>query len=253
MQSKEYFLDIYARLPRAGPGSYACTKRAYDMLSAVPERPRILDLGCGPGVQTVDLLNLSGGHVLALDFLPIMIERTQARAEAAAVSGRLEILEQDMKQMVFSPASFDVIWSEGAIYNLGFENGLRKIKPFVRPGGYVAVSEAVWLRSDPPAPLVAFWQQYPEIGSVQSKLDVCDRLGYQQVGHFILPNSTWTKDYYDPMQDLIAEKSAEWAGIPEAMGVLEEAKCEIEMFEKYSSYYGYAFFILRRPTRDDPA
>lgn len=243
----EYFLEIYGRLPRAGPGSYECTKKAYELMSDVPETPRILDVGCGPGVQTVDLLKISGGHVLALDFLPLMIERTKANAEIAYVSERLEVLEQDMKQMAFSPASFDVIWSEGAIYNLGFENGLSKIKNFVRLGGYVAVSEAVWLKPNPPAPVVEFWQQYPEIDSVETKLAVIDRLGYQQVGHFVLPESTWSVDYYDPMEGLIAKKAEEWASIPEALEVIDEARSEIDIFRKYSSYFGYAFFVMRRP------
>ncbi len=247
METMEYFLEIYGRLPRAGPGSYECTKRAYELMSGVPNTPRILDIGCGPGVQTVDLLKISGGRVLALDFLPLMIDRTKANAEIANVSNRLEVLEQDMKQMAFSAASFDVIWSEGAIYNLGFENGLKKIKNFVTPSGYVAVSEVVWLKPNPPATVVEFWNQYPEIDSVENKLAVIDRLGYELVGNFVLPESTWLTDYYDPMERLVAKKATEWASIPEALEVLAEAKHEIGIFRKYSVHFGYAFFVMRRP------
>jgi ubiquinone/menaquinone biosynthesis C-methylase UbiE len=216
-------------------------------MSDLPETPYILDVGCGPGVQTVDLLKISGGHVLALDFLPLMIERTKAKAENEKVLDRLEVLQQDMREMAFPPASFDVIWSEGAIYNMGFENGLSKLKRFVKPGGYVAVSEAVWLKPDPPAQVVEFWQQYPEMDSVENKLAIVDRLGFEQVGHFILPESTWTEDYYDPMEKLIAQKETEWANIPDALEVIEEARHEIKIFHEYSSYYSYAFFVLRRP------
>ena len=247
MEDMKYFLEIYGDLPRSGPGSSECTKRAYELMSALPESPRILDIGCGPGVQTVDLLKISSGTVLALDFLPLMIDRTTANAEIAGVADRLEVLEQDMAQMAFSPASFDVIWSEGAIYNLGFENGLKQIKRFVKPNGYVAVSEAVWLKPNPPLSLVEFWQQYPEIDTVENKLAVIDRLGYQCVGHFVLPASTWTVDYYDPMEECVAEKEQEWASIPEAMDVLKEARAEIDMFHKYSDYYSYAFFVMKNP------
>lgn len=247
MEDMKYFLEIYGRVPRAGPGSYECTKRAFELMSDVPKAPRILDIGCGPGVQTVDLLKLSGGQVFALDFLPLMVERTKANAEIAKVSDRLEVLEQDMKEMAFAPDSFDVIWSEGAIYNIGFESGLRKIRNFVRPGGFVAVSEAVWLKPNPPTPLVEFWKQYPEIDSAENKLSVIENLGYQQVGHFVLPESTWTLDYYDPMEDLIDQKAKEWAGIPEALEVIEEARNEIDLFRKYSGYYSYVFFVMKRP------
>ena len=190
---------------------------------------------------------MSDGTVVALDFLPQMIERTRARAERAGVAGRLEVLQQDMNEMGFPSASFDVIWSEGAIYNLGFEKGLKLIKDFVRPGGCVAVSEVVWLKPDPPAPVVEFWQEYPEIDTVENKLEVLERAGYQPIGHFVLPESAWTDEYYDPMADLVAEKSEEWAGIPDALAVIEEARREIEIFRQYSSYYSYAFFVMRRP------
>lgn len=243
----EYFLEIYGRVPRAGPGSFECTKRAFEFMSEVPDEPYILDIGCGPGVQTVDLLKISGGRVLALDFLPLMLGRTQTNAETANVSERLEVIEQDMTQMAFPASSFDVVWSEGAIYNLGFENGLASVKNFVKPGGYVAVSEAVWLKGDPPAPVANFWEAYPEIDTIENKLAVIDRLGYKQTGHFVLPETTWTAEYYDPMEKLVAKKRTEWAGNPEALAVLEEAQQEIEVFRKYSSYYSYGFFVMRRP------
>jgi len=97
-------------------------------MSHVPESPRILDVGCGPGMQTVELLKITTGTVVALDLLPDMITRVKANAESAGVSDRLVTLEQDMKEMAFPESSFDVIWSEGAIYFLGFEAGLKKVK-----------------------------------------------------------------------------------------------------------------------------
>ena len=124
----EYFLQIYGALPRAGPGSNELTRRAFEMMSHVPESPRILDVGCGPGMQTVELLKITTGTVVALDLLPDMITRVKANAESAGVSDRLVTLEQDMKEMAFPESSFDVIWSEGAIYFLGFEAGLKKVK-----------------------------------------------------------------------------------------------------------------------------
>ena len=69
----EYFMQIYGTLPRAGPGSNELTRRAYQLLTDIPESPRILDVGCGPGMQTVELLKISNGSVVALDLLPQMI------------------------------------------------------------------------------------------------------------------------------------------------------------------------------------
>ncbi|MBX3707738.1 MAG: class I SAM-dependent methyltransferase [Pseudomonadales bacterium] len=241
-----YFLEIFGRLPRAGPGSTESTRRAYGLLSGVPKAPRILDIGCGPGVQTVDLLKISGGTVLALDFLPLMLERTRSSAMQAGVSERLEVLEQDMREMDFPSDSFDIIWSEGAIYNLGFEEGLVRVRGYVKAGGYVAVSEAVWLKPDPPRPVVDFWAEYPEIDTVENKRAVIERLGYGLEGWFILPELDWTANYYEPMEKLLVQKSEEWKDIPEALAAIENARHEISLYRQHSDYYGYAFFVMRR-------
>jgi hypothetical protein len=117
----------------------------------------------------------------------------------------------------------------------------------VRPGGYVVVSEAVWLKPEPPTPVIEFWKQYPEIDTVENKLDVIDRLGYRSEGHFVLPERDWTADYYDPMEVLLAEKSTEWAGIAEGLEVIDDARHEIDIFRRYSDYFAYAFFVMSCP------
>jgi ubiquinone/menaquinone biosynthesis C-methylase UbiE len=242
----EYFLEFYGSAPRAGPGDNASTRRAFRMMQDLPPEARILDLGCGPGVQTVELLRLCRGTVVALDLLPQMISRVRKAAEDAGFGDRLEIVQGDMNEMAFERSSFDAIWSEGAIYFMGFENGLARVRELVKPGGYVAVSEAVWLKPDPPREVLDFWKQYPEIDTVENKLQVVSGLGYENVGHFVLPTSSWTEPYYDHLAERLPEYVRRWKGIPEAEAVLEEARTELSMFEKYSDYYGYAFFVMRR-------
>lgn len=195
-------------------------------------------------MQTVELLRSGAGEVVALDFLPEMIERVSALAESEGVSDRLKTVVQDMKEMTFPASSFDVIWSEGAIYNLGFEAGLRKFREFVKPGGYVAVSEAIWLKPHPPAEVVEFWREYPEIDTVAAKLETIKRNGYTVLGHFVFPASAWTEQYYDPMEKRIAEKAKDWRGIPAAEAVLREARNEISIFRHHSDYFSYAFFVM---------
>lgn len=242
----DYIVELYGSLPRAGPGDDASTRRAFAMLEHLPPRPRILDVGCGPGVQTLELLRLSDGSVVALDLLPRMIERVTEAVEQAGFAERTEIVQGDMNTMEFEPESFDLIWSEGAIYLMGFEAGLARLKRFVKPGGYVAVSEAVWLKPDPPRPLAEFWSEYPEIDTVERKLDVITRLGYTVVGQFVLPASSWTRQYYEFLEPRIHELEVEWKGDAGGEAMLAEARIELEIFSQFSSYYSYAFFVARR-------
>ena len=151
-----------------------------------------------------------------------------------------------MNEVEFEPSSFDVVWSEGAIYLMGFESGLARIKEFVKPRGYVAVSDAVWLEPDPPPEIVEFWKEYPEINTVERKLEIVSALGYQNIGHFVLPALSWTESYYDPLARRISAYEQEWKGIGDAEAVLAEARNEIALFQRYSRFYGYAFFVMRR-------
>jgi SAM-dependent methyltransferase len=246
MNRMDYLLELYGSLPRGGPGDNASTRKAFEMMDGLPDEPRILDVGCGPGMQTIELLRLSSGIVVAVDLLPLMITQVRKAAEDAGLAHRLETVKVDMNEMTFEPSSFDVIWSEGAIYFLGFEKGLAKVKGLVKSGGYVAVTEVVWLKADPPHEAVVFWQQYPEIDMVEKKLESIPRLGFENVGHFILPATSWTELYYDPLAERIPERQRKWKGIPEAEDVLEEARTELSMFRKYSEYYSYAFFVMRK-------
>ena len=156
MDRMHYFTELYTSLPRGGPGDSASTRKAFEMMNELPAEPHILDLGCGPGMQTVDLLERSGGTVVGLDLFPQMIARVERAVRQAGYAHRFEPVLQDMNAMNFAPASFDVVWSEGAIYILGFERGLGMVRELVKPGGYVAVSEVVWLKEDPPPDLIEF-------------------------------------------------------------------------------------------------
>ncbi|MCP4606390.1 MAG: class I SAM-dependent methyltransferase, partial [Proteobacteria bacterium] len=151
-------MKLYGTLPRAGPGGDEYTRRAFELIGVLPSQTRILDIGCGPGAQTSELARLTDGAITAIDMMPEMIERAKASLEEKGLSDRVEVLQMDMNEMAFSDP-FDLVWSEGAIYIMGFRNGLEKIKPLVRERGFVAVSEAVWLKPDPPEVVTQFWQE----------------------------------------------------------------------------------------------
>ncbi|MFC1596934.1 class I SAM-dependent methyltransferase [Planctomycetota bacterium] len=246
MDRMDYFLELYGSLPRAGPGDDASTRRALEMMEHLPPEPRILDVGCGPGMQTVELLRVTGGRVVALDLFSQMISRVRKAAESAGFADRLDTIQGDMNEMTFAPSSFDAVWSEGAIYFIGFEKGLARVRELVKPGGYVAVSEAVWLESDPPREAIDFWREYPEIDTVERKLELVSGLGYQNVGHFVLPASSWTELYYEPLAKRVSECEQAWKGIPEAEDVLAEARDEMLEFGRCSRYFSYAFFVMRK-------
>lgn len=243
-RTEKIFFDIHHKMPRQGPGSYASTKRAFEMLS-LPTNAKILDIGCGPGQQTLDLASLTKAHITAVDLYPIYLDELEQRVKQLNFT-KVSIQQCDMNNLPFKPESFDLIWSEGAIYIMGFENGLTKWKPLLKPQGYLAVSELSWLRPDAPAELEAYWQTEYSIKSSDDNLDIVRDCGYSIIGHFALPAHDWWDDYYSFIEARLPGLYAKYNSDPVALNVLNMETEEMHLHKKYSDYYGYVFYIMQK-------
>jgi len=240
--------DLYGALPRQGPGSPESTRRAFALLGALPALPRVLDIGCGTGAQTIELARLTSGHIIGLDVFDWALDALAARIEGAGLVGRVHTIQQSMDEMEFSPESFDLIWSEGALYIMGFEKALSVCRTLLNSGGYLAASELCWFQDDPPSELREFWAVgYPDIKTVEDNSRLIEDCGYEMLGHFHLPAEDWWNDYYTPMLSLLPSLRRKYADVPDAIATLDENQTEMEMHRKYSAWYGYEFFVCRRP------
>jgi ubiquinone/menaquinone biosynthesis C-methylase UbiE len=237
------FLEIHQENPQEGPGDFVSTRRAFSLLKDLPPLPYILDAGCGPGRQTFDLSRLTNGNIVAVDFHRPYIDALQRKSKALGLAQQITALLGDMANLQFQPQTFDAIWSEGAIYNIGFKTGLAMWQPLLKKGGYVAVTEVAWLCSDLPDKLMTFWNSaYPQIQDIEGNLADLRAAGYQPVEHFILPESAWW-DYYRPIEKRVLRMTEKYKNNSCAMEVLETEIREIDLYRKYSDYYGYVFFI----------
>jgi SAM-dependent methyltransferase len=246
-EATRVFYELYEGLPRCGPGDDASTRRAYETLEPTPVKPRILDLGCGTGAQTLELARLSHGHVLALDNHEPFLKDVARRAEDAGLAELVTTTNQSMHDMSFEPGSFDIVWSEGALYFIGFQEGLRRCSGLLRSRGFLAVTELVYLSPDPPATLEKYWERsYPDIHDVDSRLETIQRENLETLSHFTLPESSWWGSYYDPLQARIGELRKRYPASEAASKVFAEAEEETDLYRKFSEYYGYEFFIMRK-------
>jgi SAM-dependent methyltransferase len=242
----EFFWTIHSCLPREGPGDNKSTQKAYSMLKGLPKNPRILDVGCGPGMQTVELAKLSGGQIVALDFHEPFLEQLRAAVKEEGVEDSVKVVDGDMCNMKFDDGSFDVVWSEGAIFIIGFEKGLREWRRLLTPRGYVVVSELSWLKSDAPQDARDYMaQMYPVIKTIDGNIETIRNIGYRLVGSFVLPSKSWWDNYYTPIETKLASLKTRYKDDEEALEVIAYEETEIEMFRKYSDYYGYAFYIMQ--------
>ncbi len=244
------FFDIFERLPRQGPGDPSSTRRAFQALASLPPNPHILDIGCGAGLQTLELAKLTNGTITALDNHPPFLNKLLERAVQAGVSESITCMCDDMLSLDFEDELFDLIWSEGAIYNIGFAKGLADWKKWLQTGGYLAVTEVSWIKENPPQELLNFWQrEYPAITGIETNLKTITSTGYKLIEHFILPENAWWNQFYNPLAQQIqqARQKYDFNAEPntEAGELLTNLEIEIDMYHKFSNYYGYVFFIMQ--------
>jgi ubiquinone/menaquinone biosynthesis C-methylase UbiE len=243
----EVFFDIHQDLPREGPGGEQSTQIAYSCIRNIPKRPLILDIGCGPGAQTVCLAELSKGEIFAVDNHIPFINQLKELIEERGLCEVVHPTIADMGKLEFDDETFDVIWAEGSIFIVGIEAGLKEWRPFLKQGGTIAFTEASWLRDDIPTEIRKFWQKVdPTIRGIEENIRRIEAIGYQFVAQFVLPESDWWNDYYNPILKRLVALREKYKEDAEAFEVLQMADTEIDMFRRYSDYYGYVFYIAEK-------
>jgi len=227
------------------PGSEASTRRAFGMLPALPASARILDCGSGPGRQTFDLASLCSARIEAVDVLPPFIDALRERAEALGLSERIEARVQSMLDVEPPPGGFDLIWCEGAVYNVGFENALRTWRPWLAAGACVGVSEATWMTPSPPAQALAFWDEaYPAMQLHEDNVRTIEACGYELLGSFPQPAGDW-RQYYGPREERIRSMRAE-TNDPDELEALAHFEAEGRLYDESEGAYTYVFYVVRR-------
>jgi len=247
MEGMEYFYELFEALPRGGPGDNESTRRAFNTIPKLLGRPLILDIGCGPGVQTIELAKISKGTIIALDNHQAFLNKLMKKAKDEKLLDHIVPKNNSMLDMDFDKNTFDIIWSEGALYFMGFQNGLRRCHQLLKNDGFLAVTEIVYLVNDPPAPLIQhFEKEYPDIKAVKDKIDLIQNERFHLISNFTLPESSWLDNFYLPMEEELARLNRKYQGNEIALGIFEEMKNEIKLYKKFSDFYGYEFFIMQK-------
>jgi len=244
----QLLVDLHKSQSRQGPGGEAETKRAMELAGLDRSRHlKIADIGCGTGASTILLARELDAEMTAVDFLPEFLDELQARAKDHGVADRIVTLNGSMDALPFKEGQFDVIWSEGAVYNMGFEAGVSAWKRFLKPGGKLVVSEITWLSAARPAELQSHWEtEYPEIDLASAKIGHLERHGYSPEAYFVLPVHCWLENYYRPLQsrfDVFLDRHG-WS--EQAKAIVKAERLEMALYEKYRDYYGYGVYVAKK-------
>jgi len=244
----QLLIDLHRPAPRQGPGGEAETKQAMALAGLDRSRHlRIADIGCGTGASTILLAKELDTEITAVDFLPEFLEELKNRANDHGVAEKITTLNCSMDALPFSDGEFDVILSEGAIYNMGFEAGVSTWNRFLKPGGKLIVSEITWLTASRPPELQSYWDgEYPEIDVASAKIGILEKHGYCPMAYFYLPTHCWIENYYRPMQSRFDAFLERHGRSDRAKAVVESEKHEIALYDKYLEYYSYGVYIAKK-------
>lgn len=247
-QTLKLMADLHTRNHRQGPGSDGTTLRALELSGVDTNAPlKIADIGCGTGAASILLAKNTNAHITAVDFLPEFLEKLQKDAEEAGVVDRIITLNADMSDLSFEPEQFDVIWSEGAIYNIGFKTGIEAWKQYLKPNGILVATEITWLTPEIPEELSKHWEsEYPEVAPASTKIKQLEDADYSLLGYFPLSEDCWMAEYYEPLRDSFADFLARNDNSDAAQTIVEAEKHEIALYEKFKDFYSYGCYIAQK-------
>jgi ubiquinone/menaquinone biosynthesis C-methylase UbiE len=199
------------------------TRQAFQMLPEL-EAPDILDIGCGTGVPTLELARLSNGQIIGLDISKPDLDELQRKLEAEGLSDRVKTVNGSLFEIDFSDESVDIVWSEGSLFVIGFEQGLKAWRRLLKPPGFLVVHD--------------------EIGDLKTKLNLITKSGYELLGYFVVSKNEWWHDYYEPLEKRIKELRVKYRDDRESLKVLDKEQQEVDMFKRDPR--GSVFFVMQK-------
>jgi len=239
--------EYFSNNERQGPGSPEITIKALSFIDNLSDKSLIVDIGCGTGGQTMVLAQHTSGKIIGVDLFPIFINLFNSNASKLNLQERVEGITGSMDSLPFQDEELDLIWSEGAIYNIGFERGLKEWRKFLKTDGYIAVSEASWFTDERPKEIYEFWMDaYPEIDTIPNKVEQMQKAGYIPVASFILPENCWIDHFYEPQVSVQEEFLKKHMGKKVAEDFIANQRHEAQLYYKYKAFYGYVFYIGKK-------
>ena len=240
----DLLLETHIGLERQGPRSPETVLKALGFLGSLDRFEQVADLGCGTGGQTMLLAEYLPGHIAALDMFPAFIDELKKKAKNKNLENRVEGVLGNMGKLPFQENSFDLIWSEGAIDNIGFRKGLVHWRRFLKNGGYIAVTSPTWLTGEHLEIVDKFWRDAgSRLDTAQHNIKIMQDSGYTFVAAFALTENCWTENYFTPREAAIRRLLEKYGKSETMQKYAELNRHEVELYLKYKQHYGYVFYI----------
>lgn len=243
----EVFRAAHDGLPRQAPGSVDTVALLLALAGPLPERPRIVDVGCGTGAASIPLAEITGGTVTAADTHAPFLAQLRASAADEGVADRVTAIEAPMQELPLPDGCADLIWADGSAYVMGVDAALAAWRRLLAPGGRIVFTECDWTTPDPAPGARAFWDAgYPGMRTTGANVTAFQEAGWTVAATYLLPESDWDV-YYDPLTARIEQlRAGRSEGGPAFEAALAEVGREIDVRRDHGRDYGYTGYVLRR-------
>jgi SAM-dependent methyltransferase len=184
------------------------------------------------------------GSITGIDIFPDFINIFNHDAKELNLQDRVKGIVGSMDKLPFQSEEFDLIWSEGAIYNIGFERGLTEWRKYLKKDGYIAVTEATWFTEERPIEIENYWDNhYPAITTISNNVGTMQKAGYIPISVFTLPEKCWIDNYFTPQIPVNEKFLKKYNGDKIVEEFVAGNRNEERMYHEYKKYYGYVFYI----------
>src|SRR5215468_3678041 len=166
MQSPNPIDLLFADMDKLSPGD---DNLSLYVLRSLPQHrfEVVVDAGCGAGRQTMVLARELRTPIQAVDSYQPFLNRLERRAQETGLDNLVQVNCMDMQDIPSLFPTIDLLWAEGAAYNIGFGNALSTWAKAIKPHGFAVVTELCWLRDEIPDSIKEFFRMaYPKMQSV---------------------------------------------------------------------------------------
>ena len=247
MEEEKYInalIKLHRGLQRQGPGDTDFSNDIIKQLPELPQKPRIADIGCGAGAGTLILAKKYQVKIKAVDFSKTFLDQMMHQAKQEGLADLIEPIERDMGDLDWPERTIDLLWSEGAAYNITFAGALKAWRPLMANNGIAMISEMNYFSSNVHEDVTHYMEHaYPDIKSEAENISLINSSGYKVLMHRRLPSNAWFDNYYEPLQANI--RALKDTGDKIMQAVINETEEEIQFFKTHHQDYGYTYYIMR--------
>lgn len=239
--------NIFQDLPRPGEGVDGCTREVIRLLPPLRTPPAMMDLGCGRGYQTIALASHFKAPIVTVDENQETLDLVVDAAKAAGVASLVQPRKGSIANLPDAVQSYDLIWSECGVRQIGLEKALGLWEPLMRNRGIMVIGDCSWILPDPPEEAADFWRSvYPGMTDIATVHAIAKRAGLRIYDSYTLPRSVWRNEYFEPLARRIARRRGEGPLSAAEEDTIRAAEAEIAMFERWGDRFQYAYYLMRR-------